>query len=268
MKRIKKHLSIMKIVLKNQAIYRFNLFASCIFPIFYIFLYLVIWNAIFSSNKDKDLGFSFGMMITYYIIVSLFSRWSSFDHIAISIASDIKNGEFSKYLIRPLKLVSFYFTSCISIVFLNILISIFSLSLWILIFSKYFVFPNQLQDLISSIPLLFLGIFWLMQSNFLISLLALWLDEVYAFFHIKRTLFGFLMGEFVPLSLFPASFLFIFKFLPFYYIFYFPIEIYLGKENNNILMAYLCLIAWNVSFYFINNIVYKKAIKTYSGVSI
>lgn len=267
MKSIKKYIAIIRIGIKNQSVYRFNLFVSSIFPLFKVCLYFLIWSAIY-DNKDVYSGISFNMMITYYIIVSFFSSLSTSENVARSIANEIKNGEFSKYLIRPIKLRSFYFSSCISSILVNIVINILSLTVSILFFLDYFIIPYTLQDVIVCIPLFFLGIFWLIQSDFLIALMALWLDEVYAFFHIKRTTFGFLIGEIVPLSLFPTPFLIISKILPFYYIYNYPIEVYMGKGDSNIFIAYFCLIIWNFIFYIINNLVYKKAIKSYSGVGI
>jgi ABC-2 type transport system permease protein len=207
------------------------------------------------------------MTITYYIIISFFSRLDTSEQTALKISEEIKNGVFSRYLLLPMGVKSYYFSLCISNMMVNFFLCIPALLVWILIFAKYFLLPEHFYNIVVFSPLLLLGLIWLMQSNLSIMLISFWLEEVYAFFHIKRVLFSFLLGEIIPILLFPLEFQNILKHLPFYYIYNISIEIYFGNRSVN-LNDYVIIIIWNIFFYLLNSHIYRLAIKKYSGVGI
>jgi ABC-2 type transport system permease protein len=189
------------------------------------------------------------MTITYYILVAFFSRLNSSEQIALRISKEIKNGEISKYLLLPMGLKKYYYFLCFSNLIIKFLLSIPALTAWILIFHEHFLLPKYIYNIFIFFPILLLGLMWLMQSNLLIILFSFWLDEVYAFFHIKRILFAFFLGEIIPLMLLPLKMQACLNYLPFFYIYNISIEMYFGNRDIN-MSDYCVIIVWNILFYF------------------
>jgi ABC-2 type transport system permease protein len=77
---------------------------------------------------------------------------------------------------------------------------------------------------------------------------------------------GFLAGSMFPLAFLSSDIKNIFTILPFKYLFFTPIEIYLGKLNQQeIISSWLAILAWGIIFYFIFKVVYSTGLIKYEG---
>ncbi|OJU08340.1 MAG: hypothetical protein BGN88_13490 [Clostridiales bacterium 43-6] len=77
---------------------------------------------------------------------------------------------------------------------------------------------------------------------------------------VKDMIIAFLSGSTVPIWFFPGVFKTIFSFLPFVYIYQFPISIYIGKASvPNALVGLLIQIFWAFLFFLLFLSVNKKA---------
>lgn len=77
---------------------------------------------------------------------------------------------------------------------------------------------------------------------------------------------GFLAGDTFPLDIFPAAAQTIFRFLPFPYFMFYPIQIYLGRlPTDQIILTLIIMIAWVVVLYKVSTSVFKKGLKIYGA---
>jgi len=78
---------------------------------------------------------------------------------------------------------------------------------------------------------------------------------------------AFLAGSVFPLAFIEGTAYKILMFLPFKYIFFTPIEIFLGKLTpDKIIASWLYILLWTIAFYVIFKLIYRSGIKHYEAV--
>lgn len=264
---MKKYFEIAKITFKAELAYRFDLIIGILLSVCRIILSFILWSALF-NGKSEIAGFSFKMMITYYIIISFFSKLDMSDSIVNQLSSEIRQGKFSKYLVQPVSPLWYFISStCAKTVF------IFSISgvvtgIFAVIFNKYLIFNTNLLMILTAFFINILGLIFLMLLNYFIGILSFKFYDIWVFNMIKNNIFEFITGTFIPLALFPAWIQSGMKLFPFYYIYYYPSAMIVTGDNQNVLLAITVLISWNIFMFATIKISYKALRKKYEGVGI
>lgn len=246
-------------------VYRLNHFLSFLCVALPLIGVLLLWNTIYSQTENIG-GYTSTMMITYFILaiwvgeITAPCLWGD-------ISQDIKDGKLSQYLSMPLSYhwynFSVYLGAKIPYSIVGMLITCM-----VIVFTKdKFFFQLNAIYLTLFFVVIVLAFFLGYQITYLLSLVAFWLEDASGPFQITSVATTILMGSLVPLDLLPDSISYISKFLPFQYLLYFPVKIYLGKvSNNSIISGIFCLLLWIVVFFFLNKLIWKKGIKRYSAV--
>jgi ABC-2 type transport system permease protein len=232
-----------------------------------VLLAYIMWSAVY-SGRTQIAGFSLSMMITYYIISSFFKRLDSSDGIVGQLSSEIREGQFTKYLVKPIKPLLYFAFSSFSKTCYVLGINICVASVWAVIFKKYFIMPCSITGMIYAVLINFLGLCFLMLLNYFTAILSFKFVDVTGLNIIKNNILEFLAGTLVPLALLPVWIQGIMKFFPFYYIFYLPAMLYMERETKEIPMAFAVLTAWNAAMLAVNLFFYRYLEKSYEGVGI
>ena len=264
---ISKHIETAKVSFKAQIIYRFSTIVSMAFTISKIVLAYILWSAIF-ENRAVVAGFTFNAMITYYIIASFMGQMDQSRGFGGQIADEIRKGTFSKYMIRPISIFGSFTFQAIGVSTFLFSFNLIAALLWIFIFRIEFIFTGDIISILSAIFILGMGLLFMMQLNYYIGILAFKFLDVWIFIMIKDNLLHFMTGALIPLSLLPANILAVMKFFPFYYVLYLPAMLFLGENKGEIFSAVVILFCWNLLFWILNKITYKKLRVIYDGVGI
>jgi len=264
---MKKYIVTIKTAWKNFLAYKFDIYGSAVLSIFTILLSFIMWKAIFGGKTEVS-GFTFKMMVTYYIIVTMLTRLDVSQDISSSIAEEIRTGNFTKYLIKPFSVFGYYISSVFAKFSYVLCINLLATTIWALIFNNYFILPSSISNLLLAVMCALLGLLFLSCLNYLFLILTFWVLDVTAFFMIKDQIIAFVSGALIPLNFLPIGVQSVFKFLPFYYVFYYPATLYLGIEEVSFLQAMTVLLGWCSALFIINYYLYKKAKKHYEGVGI
>ena len=131
--------------------------------------------------------------------------------------------------------------------------------------SDYVSFPQHLSTLIYFIISIILGIILAFEMDFCIGMITFWLTQVRTFKYMLQTMILFFAGAMLPLDLFPPLLIKLAEFLPFRYLVYFPISIYLGKVENP-LPSFAILIVWIILLLIFSRILLVRGIKRYEAV--
>ncbi len=100
----------------------------------------------------------------------------------------------------------------------------------------------------------------------LLGMIAFWSPEVWAPRFIFITLVSFFAGGLFPLNILPITLQRIFAALPFSYLQYFPIEIYLGKISpSGMLYGFAIAFFWSVVLYVLVTSIWRRGLKEYSS---
>jgi len=131
-------------------------------------------------------------------------------------------------------------------------------------FRQYLVFSVSLGHILFflfSMMLAALLQFFLFEC---LSLLAFWVENTYGIRFTMRVIMEVAGGAIVPLSFFPQLLQKVFLSLPFHFLIYLPIRIYLGKIPLNAIAFELMKEGmWIVGLPLVNMIIWKKGIRQY-----
>lgn len=264
---MKKYFEAGKVLFKAQLAYRFDIILSMIFTISKIFLAYVLWDAIFGKQSTVA-GFSFNAMISYYIISSFINQLDQSAGTGGQIAAEIRNGQFSKYMLKPMSIFGYFAAQTAGVSAFLLSFNLIVAVLWALLFRVDFIISNNLVFIGSAVVMCTLGLFFMMQLNYFIGILAFKFLEISIFMMIKDNIVQFITGSLLPLALLPFEIIAVMKFFPFYYVSYLPTMLLMERNGNEIITGMFTLLVWNIVFYLLNRITYKSLRLEYDGVGI
>ena len=133
-----------------------------------------------------------------------------------------------------------------------------------LFFRQYLVFSMSLGTLL--LFLLSMGLAALLQFLLFeaLSLLAFWIENTYGIRFTMRVIMEVVGGAIIPLSFFPGMLQKVFGFLPFPYLIYLPMRIYLNKiAPEQVSVEFIKEGLWILGLAIVNLVVWKKGIRQY-----
>jgi ABC-2 type transport system permease protein len=187
---------------------------------------------------------------------------------SVDVGYEIKDGEISNHLLKPLNIFKYYYFRAISQKFNQtiIVLPFYFLIFFLLFFINQSYFFN-LQNL--SVALI-ITVFAIQLSYFFelfLTWIAFWIDDAWPLEHLKIVLLTILGGIAFPLDFLPPKLNFIVELLPFKFFYYVPISYILGKRSLDQFLIYdvLALIFWIAFFYLTAKFLYFKGLKKYEA---
>lgn len=262
---MKKYLQLAKLTLQEYFVYRLN-FYLWRFRSFVFFLTLIFfWLAIFGTRQEF-LGYQKSQMLTYVVGIA-FLRTIILGSRSADLGPQIRSGELTKLLLKPIKTIRFWFTRDVVDKLLNFFFVIVEIAVVLSILKFSLIFPQSIITYISFIVLSLLAVFLYFFLSFTLSVVAFWTEEIWA----TRWLFGiifleFLAGAYFPLDVLPSWLTRIIYLTPFPYLVFFPIKIWLEQlDTGEIVRAiFICLI-WLIFFWWLATFLWKKGAKNYGA---
>lgn len=227
---------------------------------------LVLWSTVY-QDRLMIAGYTLSMMIVYYlgmmILETLFTP-----HCEEWLSHLIREGELSPFLLRPVSVIAYFIWSEISWRILRFLLLLVPLGLVVYKLLASFSLPalgfGQIVVLLISLPCSYILHF---TFKFLLGSTTFWFIEsrgLFNLFYITNSIFS---GSFLPLDLFPKLVIKMSNFLPFKYIYYFPLNIALGKLVGWDLMLGLgTQVFWLVVFGSTMIFVWRQGLRRYGAV--
>jgi ABC-2 type transport system permease protein len=218
-----------------------------------------------SSASGTIGGFSSSDFVLYYLCMLLLGSFIT-SHIMWELAMEIKEGQFSTHLMRPISFYQFTFLR-------NFSWRIIRMALFAPMFiGLLFVYRGFLGD-----AHIFLGWqFWaslvlghLVSFTFVMTMamLALFTQEVMSIFELYYIPMLFLSGQLFPVALLPGWAKALVNFFPFYFTTGAPTEILIGRvSGSDATRVLLIQAAWVVACYFASRFLWKKGLRHYTGV--
>ena len=265
--KVRKYAAITKIYLKAQFIWRADTIFNMLFTITKVIFAYLLWGIIF-EEREMIAGFTFSSMLSYYIISSFLGKLEMSGGISSEISTRIRNGTFSKYMIIPVSIQKYFIAMEVGLVIFYLGFDLLAAIVWVVIFRIDFVLTNQVGMVLCAIVMFLLGLFFMVQLNYYIGLLALKYEDVGTFLMIKNNIMSLITGSIVPLALFPQEVISIMKLFPFYYVTYLPSMLLTGRCGDEALTGILVLCAWCTVMYFVIKATWQMYRRKYDGVGI
>jgi ABC-2 type transport system permease protein len=100
----------------------------------------------------------------------------------------------------------------------------------------------------------------------ILSFFGFWSNETWGVRFIFSQLVSFLSGAIFPLDMLPKPIFQAFQLLPFPYLLFFPLKIYMGKLTSyEIMTGLLIMVFWIQALYLIAYAIWRKGIRVYTA---
>ncbi|PLW80306.1 hypothetical protein C0585_03235 [Candidatus Woesearchaeota archaeon] len=264
-------LEVSKVYWKEAFAYRAQYYFTLLLNPLRFLVMIFVWGAIYSQNSiDAIQGYSYENLITYFILTNI-SFTLIYNQVTEKMEEYNKKGDFMVFMIKPWSFFKLSLVMTISKRIFAIFAEILPLLIILLLFFKdYFIFGN-LPLYIVSIGLAFLISYLLAM---IIGAFAFWMVSIRSLTWLLNFIMSIFAGLYVPITFFPGALVRVLDLLPFKYMIFVPINIYLGKipisiENGffgSVWHSLSIQIFWCLALYFIVVVFWKISLKKFGGV--
>ncbi len=228
-----------------------------------------LFKAIFDVNNITELGgYRLDTLIIYYFFVPFIQRMTHSQE-EYGLSKEIYDGNFNKYLIYPVDVVTYKFMSHLGYAFVGFVQ--FTLAIAILV--GFSLIPPDMkiswQSYLMFIPITLLSSYVIFIMVFSLELVAFWADTVWSLVVMLRLVLHLFGGLMIPIEMFPEQLRTAVSYLPFQFSMSIPARCLMGKigwqEYSQLLAigtfwaALTTLIAYGIL---------RRGLKGYTGVGI
>jgi ABC-2 type transport system permease protein len=255
---------VIRIGLVQELAYRSKFVMERLRSVLQVFLVFFLWDSVFSEpgrevfgyDRAKILTYVFGLLVVKAIVAS--SR-------ASDISGIISRGELTNYLLKPVNFVRYWFARDIASRVVHVLFAIVEAGVLYLILKPPFFLQTNLVNLVGFVILTAMAIviFFLMLT--LVSFIPFWLvEQTWAPVFLFLTIAEILSGSIFPLDIFPKAVQEVMYLLPFPYLVFMPIQVYLGKvAGMELVKSLLAAGFWLVGLMIAVSWIWKRGVVHY-----
>ena len=231
------YLEYLRISFLSLLAYRANYFLGVINYVIHVGVYYFIYKALYASGGTIN-NYTLSDMVTY-IAIGWISKSLYLNYMDHDIANDIRSGTISIDLIKPVDYQALNYARGLGQSMFRLLF--FTPPIIIATFLIYPVHgPSSLYNLFLFCISTGLSILLYVGLNFFIGLIAVYTISIEGILYPKNMIIELFSGLLVPIDWFPGTFQYISSFLPFKYIAFVPLSLYLGRVDLSV--AYRALL--------------------------
>ena len=254
----------MKLGLEKSLEYRIDFILSIFGSAFPIIVQYFIWLSVYNNSSLSYIyGYTFEGMVSYIIFASIVSKFiaAGFEY---EIGRDIKDGGLNKYIIKPISYFKYRISCFIGNKTVQFLLDGIILFISYIVLNRTMNVAIELTNVITFIIVIPICIVLNFLIFYAVSSMSFWTGEIWGIVIAIRMLVNILSGGVLPLDVFGDKINEIFKYMPFRYIIYFPINVLMGRvDAGEVRMGIIIQIVWIIIVYIIGKILWKIGIKKY-----
>lgn len=258
---LKKYGAVVRVTLANFFEYKTNFLVGRARSVILLLTLYYLWITVFGQSGSL-FGYSLSQILTYVLLVQIL-RALVLNSRTDGIAWDIHHGSFISFLLRPISHIGYWFSLDLVYKFFEVVAAI--LEVWLLawFFRIPFIWPaNPPLFVLSAL----LAIFLYFLIGYLVSLTAFWALEAWGPRFALGLFLEFSAGAFFPLDVLPPALALFFRLLPFYYLVFFPANIWLGRlAVPEVAIGFLAQALWLIFLWFLVRFVWAQGLRIYSA---
>ena len=264
---MKKYWHVINTGIQNSMAYRFQFFTRTFLGFIPVVAMLYVWRTVYEGKTDPQVGaYTFGQMISYYLLVTIVDALTQVNEDDWQIATDIREGNISQFLLKPINYLTYRLALFFSGRVIYFTFAAPPLALFIFVLRKYFVPPPDFATFGLFLVSIFLTALIQFFTSYVMALLAFWVLEVSTFIFIVYAVEYIASGHLFPLDILPVGLQKLLAFTPFPYQLYFPVSIYLGKTTGAELWQGLGVqFLWVMLSYGLAKFVWSRGIRKYAA---
>jgi ABC-2 type transport system permease protein len=212
---------------QTRLAYRGQVWANLFSRLIQVFAYIAIWMAVYQSTTSVE-GVTLPDMVTYAVIGGAVMTAWEWRSLLNTVGNSVSSGDVAVYLLKPLRYPLYLFaTECGNLIFK---LAVVVAPVVIVAALTYGMLPPA-----SLFHGLMFVVFWALSFVILFllatlcGLLAFWLLTAFSLEWLLQGILTLLSGTAIPLWFFPRPLAAVAEFLPFAWVAYHPIAVYLGK---------------------------------------
>jgi ABC-2 type transport system permease protein len=229
------YLKVFGIGLQDTFVYRWNFVLRSVFSVIPLFATVLVWKSVSEANGQIQ-DYSFSAMVFYFVGILIVENLASPTEDEWRIAAEIREGQISSLLIKPLNYLGYRLSLFLSYRLLYTLITfpILGAVLWFL--REHLQWPTHM----TTWPLFALAVAGSALIQFFIAysmaMFAFWILEVSTLIFILYSFEYFFSGHVFPLDLLPPGVQSLLQWTPFPYELFFPVQILLERLPQQLLL--------------------------------
>jgi viologen exporter family transport system permease protein len=229
----------------NTLAYRLRYYTGIVTYFIYVSVYYFIWKAIYEHSTSIE-GFDFSHLLTY-VAVGWIIRSFYYNNIDQQLTVQVTEGKLAMDLIKPVNTQMMYVAQALGeSVFRLGMLTVPTAIVLALVFPVRR--PASIVNFAAFLVSVFLSFFIVAGINFSVGTFAIRLKSILGLLRAKYFLLELFSGLLIPISFFPEIFQKALAVLPFQYISYVPVLIYLGKiQGAEIFKALAIQLFWVVA---------------------
>jgi len=256
---MKKYLFILKSELMSNLQYIFNVVAGTIGFIVVIFVFLNLWDYIYSDPSELINGYTKNQMIWYVIITEILWSTLSGRKLCTKISDDVRGGNIAYNINKPYNYIGYSLASHLGSALIRYFVYIIIGIILGFIFLKSFptlnilsilavILTGLLATIISSLIIIFIG------------LLSFIIEDSKPFYWLYSKLI-LVIGTIFPIEYFPTSIQPILNISPIYVVCYGPAKLFVDFTLNNFIIVLISQIIYILITWLLCTLLYKKGVK-------
>jgi len=209
---------------KEWAAYRSHAMVSLFVGPMYFLVQIFIWKAVFSSRGSIN-GLSLDQMITYFGVAVLIN-YLIMDFADWNLQMLISTGKFLSYMLRPMSHIYFALSQKVGHRVLGFTVEFIPVYLIL-----FFVFRVRLVPAmpVFAVISIILGFLMMFLVDYCVGITAFWLTRTSGIRRMFLLLRDICSGMFLPLTFFPGILQKVLFYLPFQFIAYVPVRVFVGS---------------------------------------
>lgn len=244
--------------------YRLNFIMWRVRTIISLLAFYFLWLAVIPKGSVV-FGYTSSTILTYILGTAIVSAFVLSARTYV-IGEEINKGTLSNYLLKPINYFLYWLSKNFGDKAMNIMFSAVELSILYIILKPPIFIQENIIFLLLFIISIILAIFLHFLIDVLLGFIGFWSAEVWAPRFIFFASIGFFSGVYFPLDILPKGVFEVFSILPFSYLMYFPLKIYLGELSIlKILEGFLITAVWIFILFLITKFVWKKGLQAYTA---
>ena len=256
---MKKYLFIFKSELMSNLQYVFNIIAGFIGYFILLFIFLNLWQYIYSDPNEVINGYTMNQMIWYVIITEILWGILGGSKLCKKISNDVRGGNIAYNINKPYNYIGYSLASHLGTAFIRAITYIILGMITGFIFLGSF--PNL--NILSILAVLLTGILATIISSLLIIFIGLFsfiIEDSNPFYWLYSKLI-LVVGTLFPIEYFPSFIQPIIKFSPVYVVCYGPAKLFVNFSLNEFVSIILAQIIYVGITYGLCTFLYKKGVK-------
>ena len=247
----------------ERLVYKLNFCLMIIAPtLVFFFIKYNLWSSIYEMPGVRLIkGYSLDAMLQYQALVMI-TAFLSQGYNSMDLASDIRLGRMSKFLIYPFSFGKYHFGRFLALQAIQLAVAVVTL---LLVLKSGVIAPLALDNLFCGFALTFcVSVMWF-SICFILGLVAFWMEQTWVLRVMFLIVSQFLSGAIIPLDLFPGWLNQILQYLPFPFLTYVPVKVFSGEYSGNYIIALLSTLVWTFVFSGLAWVIWKRGVMRYTA---